>query len=63
MNFDGKKLSIEEYPAEYYEEFLEFVRSKYEGKYWHLLPKSLARFWKVAAPSVIPAKAGIQLGF
>jgi peptidoglycan/xylan/chitin deacetylase (PgdA/CDA1 family) len=46
MNFYGKKLGIEEYPAKYYEEFLEYVQSRYEGQYWHVLPQDLAAFWK-----------------
>jgi len=45
MNFDGNKLGIEEYPARYYEEFLEHIKQKYEGHYWHVLPKDMARFW------------------
>ncbi len=45
MKFDGEQLGIEEYPAKYYEEFLEFIKSKYEGQYWHVLPKDVARFW------------------
>jgi hypothetical protein len=43
MNFDGKP-GIEEYPASYYEEFLDYIKSKYEGLYWHALPKDIARF-------------------
>lgn len=46
MNFCGRKLSIEEYPARYYEEFLEYIKDKYDGQYWHALPKDIARFWK-----------------
>jgi len=45
MNFGGKRLKIEEYPAEYYMEFLEYIKSRYEGQYWHVLPKDMARFW------------------
>jgi hypothetical protein len=45
MNFNCKKQGIEEYPAAYYEEFLAYVKSKYEGQYWHVLPKEMARFW------------------
>lgn len=45
MNFDGKKLGIEEYPARYYEEFLEHVKQKYEDHYLNVLPKDMARFW------------------
>jgi peptidoglycan/xylan/chitin deacetylase (PgdA/CDA1 family) len=46
MNFEGKRLSVEEYPAHYYREFLEYVRHEYKGQYWHVLPKELAKFWK-----------------
>ncbi|MCG7853556.1 MAG: hypothetical protein MIO92_13635 [Methanosarcinaceae archaeon] len=45
MGFNSKKYGIEEYPAAYYEEFLAYVKSKYEGQYWHVLPKEMARFW------------------
>ena len=45
MNFDGGKLRLEEYPAKYYEEFLEYIKSKYEGQYWHVLPKDMTLFW------------------
>ena len=45
MNFGDRKLTCEEYPVEYYEAFLEYVRSSYEGAYWHVLPKEVARFW------------------
>lgn len=46
MNFYGGKIGTEEYPASNYEEFLKYVKSKYEGQYWHALPKEIARFWK-----------------
>jgi hypothetical protein len=42
--FDGKR-TVEEYPLRYYEEFLAYIKSKYEGKYWHVLPKVMAKFW------------------
>ena len=45
MNFCGRKLSIEEYPVKYYEDFLEHINDKYDGQYWHALPKDMARFW------------------
>lgn len=45
MNFDRKKLGIEEYRAEYYDEFLHYIKDKYKGQYWHVLPKDIARFW------------------
>jgi hypothetical protein len=45
INFNGKKSSIEEYPAEYYEELLTYIKNKYEGQYWHVLPRDMALFW------------------
>lgn len=45
MNFGNNKPSLEEYPAEYYEELLYYIKSKYEGQYWHVLSKDMARFW------------------
>jgi len=45
MNFSGNSQSREEYPAIYFTEFLEYIKTRYEGKYWHVLPKEMARFW------------------
>jgi peptidoglycan/xylan/chitin deacetylase (PgdA/CDA1 family) len=45
MRFDEKKPKFNEYPVGYYEEFLNYVKDKYEGQYWHVLPKDIARFW------------------
>ena len=45
MNFSEKrKKEDEEYPVEYYKEFLEYVKDKYAGQYWNVLPKDLANF-------------------
>lgn len=46
MHSKGEKHRIDEYPIQYYKEFLEYVKDKYEGQYWHALPKEVARFWK-----------------
>jgi len=46
MNGKTAKCDLEEYPMAFYEEFLDYVKSKYEGQYWHALPKDVARFWK-----------------
>ncbi len=45
MNFNGKEFSAEEYPAKYYADLLKYVQSRYEGQYWHVLPKEMARYW------------------
>lgn len=44
--FGNGKKSIEEFPAEYYEQFLSYVNTRYENQCWHVLPKELANFWK-----------------
>jgi peptidoglycan/xylan/chitin deacetylase (PgdA/CDA1 family) len=45
MNFSERKSGLEEYPAKYYEEFLQYVKSRYDGQYWHVLPKDTSDFW------------------
>jgi len=45
MNFSSKGARIDEYPAKYYEEFLEYIRSRYDDQYWHALPRDMANFW------------------
>ena len=47
MNFGTEKLNYDEYPVEYYEEFLDYIRSKYETQYWHGLPKDLAKYCSI----------------
>ncbi len=46
MNFGRTNLSFEEYPFEYYEELLNYVKCRYEGQYWQALPKDVAIFYK-----------------
>jgi glycosyltransferase involved in cell wall biosynthesis len=46
LYFNKGKLKIDEFPAEYYKEFLIYIKTKYEGQYWHVLPRDIARFWK-----------------
>jgi len=44
MSFDGTP-SLEEYSIELYRELLDYIRTKFEGRYWHTLPRDLALFW------------------
>ena len=39
----SKKIGLEEYPVEYYGEFLEYVRERYEGRYWHGVPREMKK--------------------
>lgn len=45
MNFGNGIRSMEEYPVKYYTEILEYIKERYEGQYWHVLPKDMAHFW------------------
>lgn len=42
----GEKPGIDEYPSQYYEEFLLHVKNTYGKSFWHVLPKDMARYWK-----------------
>ena len=46
MHFGRGRLGLEEYPVRYYVEFLEYVKGKYEGQYWHVLPRKIAKWWR-----------------
>jgi len=61
MTFGGKKLRISEYPAHYYKELLHYIRTRYEGRYWHVLPKEMARFW-AARSSTTSSQQGLGRG-
>lgn len=49
MRFNGKKRAFYEYPAEYYKDFLCYIKKTYEGQYWNPLPQEMARFWREKA--------------
>jgi hypothetical protein len=46
MNCKKGKCETEEYPMEFYEALLDYIKGKYEGQYWNPLPKEMAHFWK-----------------
>jgi hypothetical protein len=46
MNFTGMKSAIDEYPLDYYTEFLEYIGGHYKDQYWNPLPRELAGFWR-----------------
>jgi peptidoglycan/xylan/chitin deacetylase (PgdA/CDA1 family) len=48
MCFEGKS-GREEYAVNLYGELLSYIRRKYEGAYWHALPREVASFYRVAA--------------
>jgi len=42
MNFSKREKRLEEYPARYYQQFLEYIKERYDGQYWHVLPREMA---------------------
>lgn len=44
MNFGETEMRTEEYPAEYYRTFLEYVRDTYRGEYWNALPREISAY-------------------
>jgi peptidoglycan/xylan/chitin deacetylase (PgdA/CDA1 family) len=46
MNFDGTSLAQEDYPAHYYMQFLQYIKTRHKNQYWHALPKKAASFTK-----------------
>ena len=46
MNFNHRGSELEEYPAEFYADFLQYIQKKYQGQYWHVLPREIASFWR-----------------
>jgi len=46
VNFNNQRAS-EEYPVDYYINFLKYVKENYEGKYWNALPKEVAQYFKI----------------
>jgi hypothetical protein len=44
-SFDTGGIGAEDYPADYYRDFLSHVRKRFEGDYWHALPRDVAHFW------------------
>jgi hypothetical protein len=43
MTFNGTKIKGEQYPAKHYRTLLEHIKRRYEGLYWHVLPRQIAR--------------------
>ncbi len=51
MNFGENASAIEEYPVKYYIRFLEYIKDKYKGRYWHVLPSKIAAFFQTGTGS------------
>lgn len=53
MAFDGEKQGFKTYPAALYEEYLRYVKSRYEGSCWHALPQEVARHVRSQLPEAL----------
>lgn len=45
MNFKGDRLGSEEYPAKFYEDFLEYIKKEYKNSFWHALPTEMTKHY------------------
>ncbi|MGB9706865.1 MAG: glycosyltransferase [Microgenomates group bacterium] len=46
LNFDGEKNNLEEYPSYFYENFLGYIKEKYNGQYWNPLPGDITNYYR-----------------
>ncbi len=51
MSFTTGPCGSEEYPATLYSGFLTYVKHRYHGQYWHVLPSEVWKFWATAMQS------------
>jgi peptidoglycan/xylan/chitin deacetylase (PgdA/CDA1 family) len=58
MNFEQRPCDFEEYPVDYYLEFLRYLKTRYAGQYWPAHPKEISRYCQEIAPSlrIIPVQ-------
>ena len=49
MHVHDEKPRVDEYPQQLYMDLLRYVQREYSGKFWHALPREVARFWRSAA--------------
>jgi glycosyltransferase involved in cell wall biosynthesis/peptidoglycan/xylan/chitin deacetylase (PgdA/CDA1 family) len=49
MCFDGEN-APDEFPVSYYEEFLSYVRDRYQGAFWSAQPRDVARYYCASIP-------------
>lgn len=46
INFSEGRGGFEQYPLKSYVEFLGYVKNRYDGEYYHVLPRDLCAHWK-----------------
>lgn len=45
MNFGASRPAYDEYPVKNYIEYLLYIKRKYHGRYWHVLPRDMALYY------------------
>ncbi len=45
LNFENK-WALDNYPVNFYIDFINYLKEKYEGQYWLALPREIAQFWR-----------------
>jgi glycosyltransferase involved in cell wall biosynthesis len=50
----GKKTEAAEYPAEMYEQFLQYIKETYAGQYWNALPREVAGWYRKTCVETVP---------
>ena len=55
MYFGTGKTPFDQFPANLYSRFLDYIRIHYKDQYWHGLPRELAAFWRsrTDSPAVV----------
>lgn len=49
-SFGERSLGETEFPAEHYRELLKYIKEKYEGAYWHALPRDVSSYCEPIRP-------------
>jgi len=61
MNFGDTRMLCDEYPADLYIDFLNYVRTRYAGEYWMALPNEVAKFFRGKKHHSWPQRTKIQI--
>lgn len=57
LGFGEARLRAAEFPAAWYEEFLQYVKTNYAGQYWNVLPRELAGWYRRTCADDAPTQA------
>ncbi len=42
---------MDRYPVEFYTDFLDYIRERYDGEFWLAQPSEVARYWRTLRQS------------